>query len=341
MELESILRNAKEQRVSDIHLVYDYAPIFRIDGQLVESEDYSILTKKKLEELTIELIGDTQYQIFKTVQEYDMAFEKKGIGRYRGNFHYQKETIGISLRKLNDKVPVLSELKLEKKLKRFLEFKNGLVLVTGETGSGKTTTVAALLNEINMKEQKHIITLEDPIEYIYPKGKSVVEQREIGTDTKTFGNALKYILRQDPDVIFVGELRDIETVSAAITAAETGHLVFATLHTNSASKTIDRILDVFPKEKQEQIKSQLSSTLRGIVTQQLIPKLRGTGRVLSQEILINTPAISNLIKEGDLTQINSMMEINTLKGMTTMNKSLELLYEEQIISKKEYMRRKV
>lgn len=337
--LKNFLIEAKGRESSDIHLVYNYPPMYRVDGSLRGSELYSELTKENLVEIVKELIGEDEYKKFEAIKEYDMAFEFEGIGRYRGNFHYQQESIGISLRKLNDNVPTLKELNLESKMSRFLNYQNGLILVTGETGSGKSTTLAALINEINQRESKHIITLEDPIEYVYKRKKALIEQREIGADSESFQSALKYILRQDPDVILIGELRDRETVTAAITAAETGHLVLATLHTNSAAKTIDRIIDVFPKEKQDQVKSQLSTILRGVVSQQLIPRVGG-GRSLAQEILISTPAISNLIKEGDLNQIQSMMEVGAINGMITMEKSLEWLYREGNISEKDYNLRK-
>ncbi len=251
----------------------------------------------------------------------------------------QRGTIGITVRVLNTEILSFEQLKLPRTLEQFTEYKNGLVLVTGPTGSGKTTTLAAMIDKINNEKAYHIITIEDPIEYLHSHKKSVVEQREIRSDTASFKTALKYILRQDPDVILVGEMRDLETIEAAITAAETGHLVFGTLHTNSAAKTIDRIIDVFPKERQAQIRSQLSTSLRGVIAQQLVPLKDGSGRRVALEILVGNPAVGNLIREGKIHQIPTVIQTGARFGMITMEKSLEALYKKGIISREEYKNR--
>jgi twitching motility protein PilT len=321
-----ILEFAKEKEASDIHLIAGYSPSFRINGFIKRfDENFKELDGEIIEELAMGLIDEDAMQRLKEIKELDVSFEIENLGRYRINCHYQQKTIGIAIRLLNEKIPTLEELGIESTMSRFLEYENGLVLITGETGSGKSTTLAAIINEINMKDEKHIITLEDPIEYKYGKGSSVVEQREISVDSKSFASGLKYILRQDPDIILIGELRDAETISIALTAAETGHLVFATLHTNSAPKSIDRLIDSFAKERQEQVKAQLSTTLKAIVSQRLLPTKEKDARVLAQEIMLVTTAISNLIKEGDTRQINSTMSISSQDGNITMDSALQKL----------------
>jgi len=339
MELRKVLEKAKEVGGSDIHFVVGRPPMIRINGELLDTGDFEKMVPQKLEDLAKTILSEDQYIEFREHYEYDFAFGVAGLGRYRVNVHMQRGTIGITIRVLNTEILSFEELKLPGTLKQFTEYKNGLVLVTGPTGSGKTTTLAAMIDKINNEKPHHIITIEDPIEYLHSHKKSVVEQREIRSDTASFKTALKYILRQDPDVILVGEMRDLETIEAAITAAETGHLVFGTLHTNSAAKTIDRIIDVFPKERQGQIRSQLSTSLRGVIAQQLVPLKDGSGRRVALEILVGTPAVGNLIREGKIHQIPSALQTGARFGMVTMEKSLEDLYDKGIITREEYNNR--
>lgn len=339
MELRKVLEKANEVKGSDIHFVAGKPPMMRINGDLLDTGDFEKMLPQALEDLARSILSEDQYVEFKRDHEYDFAFGIPGLGRYRVNIHMQRGTVGITVRVLNTKILSFEELKLPETLKQFTEYKNGLVLVTGPTGSGKTTTLAAMIDKINTEKPHHIITIEDPIEYLHTHKKSVVEQREIRSDTASFKTALKYILRQDPDVILVGEMRDLETIEAAITAAETGHLVFGTLHTNSAAKTIDRIIDVFPKERQAQIRSQLSTSLRGVIAQQLVPLKNEIGRIVALEVLVGTPAIGNLIREGKIHQIQSALQTGARFGMITMEKSLEELYNKGVITREEFKNR--
>ena len=339
MELRKVLEKANEVGGSDIHFVAGRPPMIRIDGELLDTGDFEKLMPAILKKLAEEILSEDQYIQFKKDLEYDFAFGVAGLGRYRANIHMQRGTIGITIRVLSTTISTFEELNLPETLKQFTEYKNGLVLVTGPTGSGKTTTLAAMIDKINDEKAYHIITIEDPIEYLHSHKKSVVEQREIRADTDSFKTALKYILRQDPDVILVGEMRDLETIEAAITAAETGHLVFGTLHTNSASKTIDRIIDVFPRERQAQIRSQLSTSLRGVIAQQLIPLKSGKGRRVALEVLVGTPAIGNLIREGKIHQIQSVLQTGARFGMITMDRSLEDLFQKNLITRDEIKKR--
>ena len=339
MELRKVLEKAKEVGGSDIHFVAGRPPMIRINGELLDTGDFDKMIPSVLKNLAKEILSEDQYIEFKKNLEYDFAFGVAGLGRYRVNIHMQRGTIGITIRVLSTEILSFEQLNLPDSLKQFTEYKNGLVLVTGPTGSGKTTTLAAMIDKINDEKAYHIITIEDPIEYLHSHKKSVIEQREIRADTASFKTALKYILRQDPDVILVGEMRDLETIEAAITAAETGHLVFGTLHTNSAAKTIDRIIDVFPKERQAQIRSQLSTSLRGVIAQQLIPLKDGSGRRVALEILVGNPAVGNLIREGKIHQIPSVLQTGARYGMIPMEKSLDILYEKGLISKDEIKKR--
>jgi len=339
MELKKVLEKANEVGGSDIHFVVGRPPMIRINGELLDTGDFEKMVPQTLNKLAKEILSEDQYIEFQRELEYDFAFGIAGLGRYRANIHMQRGTIGITIRVLSTNILSFEELNLPQTLKQFTEYKNGLVLVTGPTGSGKTTTLAAMIDKINSEKAYHIITIEDPIEYLHSHKKSVVEQREIRADTASFKTALKYILRQDPDVILVGEMRDLETIEAAITAAETGHLVFGTLHTNGAAKTIDRIIDVFPKERQAQIRSQLSTSLRGVIAQQLVPLKDGSGRRAALEILVGNSAVGNLIREGKIHQIQSIIQTGARFGMTTMEKSLQNLYEKRLINKEEIEKR--
>jgi twitching motility protein PilT len=333
-----ILNEAQSRKASDVHLVVGRPPMLRIHGVLEEYGD-EILSPDAAKLLIYSILNEEQRVKFELEKELDFSFGVKDMGRYRANIHYQRGTIAAALRSINTTVPSMEELGLPKVLKTFTEYNNGLILVTGPTGSGKSTTLATLIDEINRTKAEHIITIEDPIEYLHRHQKSVIEQREIGADTTSFAGALRYALRQDPDVILIGEMRDLETIVAALTAAETGHLVFATLHTRDAAQTIDRIVDVFPPSQQQQIRLQLSNALRGIISQQLITNRQGNRRELAYEVLVGTPAIGNLIRESKTHQIYSMIQTGGKLGMRTMDSVLKELFEKGRISLNEYKRR--
>jgi len=341
VNITEILKTAKERGASDIHLVVGKPPMIRIHGDMHPvSEDEPRLGPDQTKDLAYSLLDDDKIRMFEMSHELDFAFGIKEIGRYRVNVHQQRGTVGVTIRSLSTEILSVEQLGLPKTLLQFTELKNGLVLVTGPTGSGKSTTLAALIDKINNEKPHHILTVEDPIEYLHKHKTSVVEQREVHSDTESFASALKYALRQDPDVILIGEMRDLETIEAALTAAETGHLVFGTLHTNSAAKTIDRIIDVFPENQQAQVRAQLSTSLRGIVAQQLIPTKGHDGRVCALEILVGTPAVGNLIREGKSHQIQSIIQTGAKFGMQTMQSSLEEFYRKGKISREEYDARK-
>jgi len=322
---------------SDLHITVGSPPIFRKDGKLVglNELDNSFhivpLTQEIIEVLTKSIIPDNKWDLLEEKGEIDFSHTVHGLGRFRVNIYRQRGYIGMAIRSIPLGIPTLNDLGLSPALRRFSHLPNGLVLVTGPTGSGKSTTLAALIDLINTERSCHIITLEDPIEYLHKHKKSIVNQREIGSDTLTFAGALRAALRQDPDVILVGEMRDLETMETALKAAETGHLVFATLHTNSAVQTIDRIVDVFPFSQQQQVKIQLAGVLRGIISQRLLP-LVGGGRVAVQEILIANSAIRSLIREGKTHQILSVMQTSAKEGMITMEKAVKELFHQGKIS---------
>lgn len=332
MEIREILEIAKSMDASDIHLIVGKAPIFRVHGEIVELQNGERMMPENAQRLIYSILNDSQQKAFEEKKELDFSFGINTLGRYRANIHMQRGTVAAAIRTISTDIPDLTTLGLPKSVEKFADVNNGLVLVTGPTGSGKSTTLAAIIDKINTQTAQHIITVEDPIEYLHRHKKSVIEQREIKTDTESFASALKYAMRQDPDVILIGEMRDLETIEAALTAAETGHLVFATLHTNDAAQTIDRIVDVFPTNQQEQIRLQLSTSLKGVVAQQLIPRIDKKGRVLAVEVLVGTPAISNLIREAKTHQIYSMIETGTRFGMKSMDSSLKELYEKRFIS---------
>ncbi len=332
MEIREILEIAKSMDASDIHLIVGKAPIFRVHGEIVELQNGERMMPENAQRLIYSILNDSQQKAFEEKKELDFSFGINTLGRYRANIHMQRGTVAAAIRTISTDIPDLTTLGLPKSVEKFADVNNGLVLVTGPTGSGKSTTLAAIIDKINTQTAQHIITVEEPIEYLHRHKKSVIEQREIKTDTESFASALKYAMRQDPDVILIGEMRDLETIEAALTAAETGHLVFATLHTNDAAQTIDRIVDVFPTNQQEQIRLQLSTSLKGVVAQQLIPRIDKKGRVLAVEVLVGTPAISNLIREAKTHQIYSMIETGTRFGMKSMDSSLKELYEKRFIS---------
>ncbi|MBT4121094.1 MAG: PilT/PilU family type 4a pilus ATPase [Candidatus Magasanikbacteria bacterium] len=313
---------------SDLHLVSGERPTLRVDGNLVDIEDKD-LPEKELETGLLSLLSAEQKKKYQEELELDFGYQDKDM-RFRVNLHQQQEKIGMAARLIPHDIPSPEDLRFESILNDFTNLLNGLVLVVGPTGHGKSTTLASMIEEINKTRKAHIITIEDPIEFLFEDKESMIEQREVGTDTKSFAAALKHVLRQDPNVILVGEMRDPETIATVLTAAETGHLVFSTLHTSSAAEAIERIVDVFDGAKQKQILIQLSAVLRGVVSQQLIPTKDGK-RVAAREILVNTPAISNLIRENNIAQIPSSIQTGMKDGMSTLENSLKQLVKEDLI----------
>lgn len=306
--LTQLLKTVSAHKASDLHLIVNSEPKIRLDGTL-QPLDLSPLGSNDIRSLCYSILTDSQKKKFEETKELDFAFAMPDVGRFRGNYYMEKNNVAAAFRIIPQKIPTADELGFPSIIKSLIKNEKGLILVTGPTGSGKSTTMASIINELNLTEEKHIITIEDPIEFLHPHKKSVISQRNVGEDTASFATALKYSLRQDPDVIYVGEMRDIETISAAMTAAETGHLVFGTLHTNSAPQTISRIVNVFPSDEQAMIRTQLSMSLLGVISQVLIPKIGG-GRVAVQEILVNNNAIANLIREDKQHQIYAQMQLN-------------------------------
>lgn len=331
MRLEELIIKAKEDGASDIHLVCGLAPKYRLDGELINMSS-TLLSHMDCEAYAQGIAGE-DYKKIETIGELDLAKTIAGE-RVRINLFRQQGNISAALRLLSSKIPKLDELGLPPVVSQFSSWKKGIILVTGETGSGKSTTLAAVLNEINRTRNAHIITLEDPIEYIYEPDKCIINQREIGTDTKSYAEGLRAILREDPDVILIGEMRDQSTIETALTAAETGHLVFATLHTNSATDSIDRIVGSFPAERQSQIRLELSSCLKAVVSQQLLPKRLGKGRVAACEVMVVNPAIKNLIREGKTPQMFSAMLSGAADGSITMDNMLIKMVKDQSIDTK-------
>ena len=331
MDLNSLLKEMKHRGASDLHLVARISPMFRIDGDL-KKLDEGILTDKETKSLIYSFIDEKQIAEFEKNHELDFSFGKPGLGRFRTNLHFQKGSIAAAVRRIPDRIPSLSELNLPPILAELALKEKGLVLVTGPSGCGKSTTLAVMIKIINEQRSVHIITIEDPIEYLHSHNKSIVEQREVGSDTFSFADSLKRCLRQDPDVIMIGEMRDLETIATAITAAETGHLVLATLHTPNAPEAVNRIVDVFPPYQQTQIKIELSSTLQGIIAQALLPKKDSQGRVPAVELLIATSAVRNLIRTGKSHQLWTSMQTGSQFGMQTMDEALKDLINRDIVS---------
>ncbi|MFD1851894.1 type IV pilus twitching motility protein PilT [Oceanobacillus bengalensis] len=335
-DIDQLLRKAYTMGASDLHLTVNSPPILRINGRLVP-EGNEALTKLDTEEMAEQLIPKYDWGRFIEVGEHDFSYYLEKISRFRVNAYHQKQQIGIVARVIPKEIPTIEQLRMPMILEDLAKKPQGLILVTGPTGSGKSTTLAAMINYINHHDAKHIITLEDPIEYVHKHRKSIVNQREVGTDTKSFANGLRAALRQDPDIILVGEMRDHETISTAITAAETGHLVLATLHTNSAAQTINRIIDVFPPHQQGQIRIQLASVLSGIISQRLMPTADRTGRIAATEILINLPSVANLIRNEKVDQINNILQTSRASGMHTLEMSVRELLNRGMI-KADYAR---
>ena len=333
MTVEELIAQARRDKASDVHLVRGLTPRYRVDGELREMCP-EVLTKERCEEIARELLGEEIFEQALKIGEADLAHTIAG-NRCRLNLFLQQGAWSAAIRLLNDHIPNMSELGLPKVAAELPGYSQGLILITGETGSGKSTTLAAVLNEINKNEYKHILTLEDPIEYVYTPIKCVINQREMGRDTQSFAAGLRAALREDPDVILVGEMRDLETIETALTAAETGHLVFGTVHTNSAADSIDRIVDVFPAERQQQIRLQLSMSLKAVFSQQLLPKVGG-GRVLAAEVMKVDGAIRNLIREGKTPQIVNAIQTTGSVGNILMDRCLQNLRTAGTISEETY-----
>jgi len=337
--LHQLLKAMVEKGASDLHVTTASPPQLRIDGKLVPLKTPP-LTPVETKQLCYSILTDAQKHRFEEDSELDLSFGVKGLSRFRANIFMQRGAVAGAFRTIPFKILTFQELGLPPIIAELAKKPRGLVLVTGPTGSGKSTTLASIIDKINTDRHEHIITIEDPIEYLHPHKNCVVNQREVGADTQSFKKALKYILRQDPDVVLVGEMRDLETIEAALVISETGHLAFATLHTNSAVQTINRILDVFPPYQQPQVRAQLSFVLEGVVTQNLLPKAGGPGRVLILEVMIPNPAIRNLIREDKIHQVYSQMQIGQTKfGMQTFNQSLALAYSKRLITLEEAMGR--
>lgn len=337
-DLVTLLRSVVANNASDLHLIARSEPQIRVNGSL-QSLDLKVLDGKEIESLCYTQITDEQKSTLEENRELDFAIELPNIGRFRGNYYYTMNgSLAAAFRIIPVEVPSLDDLKAPSIFKELIKREKGLILVTGPTGSGKSTTLAAMLNEINITHRKHIITVEDPVEFVHENKKSVFSHRNVGTDTKSYARALKFSLREDPDIILIGEMRDRETISTAITAAETGHLVFGTLHTNSAIQTINRIVDSFDGGEQLQVRNMLSSSMSAVISQSLLPK-HGGGRVAVHEILINNPAVANLIRENKIHQIYSQMQLNQQHtGMQTQTQALLKLVRSNIISKDNALR---
>jgi twitching motility protein PilT len=353
MKITEIITQGVKLGVSDIHLTVGKPPIYRLHGTLYPLDapelkekldlfpdgEVKILTPADTEALAQEIMTKTQAEKFQEKGDFDFSYTVPGMARLRVNTFKQRNSTAMALRVLNSSIPSFQELGLPDVLATLSRRPNGLVLVTGPTGCGKSTTQAAMIDLINKEKRMHIITLEDPIEYLHRHELSMVNQREIGQDSQSFATALRSALREDPDVILVGEMRDLETIAITITAAETGHLVLATLHTPSAAETINRVIDVFPPNQQQQVRIQLANTLEGIIAQQLIPRRDKPGRVAALEILVATPAIRNLIREGRTHQIISQLQTGAKYGMQTLDMALRQLYQKNIISREEVLKR--
>lgn len=338
MQIEELLFHMIDVGASDLHLCVGQPPELRIFGTLVPTE-YDLLKDEDIRALAGSILTPDQQRILEQTKELDGSFGLKDISRFRINVHFQRGTIAISIRRISYEIPSLDELGLPPILTEFSSFTSGLFLVTGPAGSGKSTTLASMLDHINQTKKVRIITIEDPIEYLHSHKKSTIIQREVGEDTLTYAGALKHVLRQDPNIILVGEMRDLETMQAVLTLAETGHLVLSTLHTRDTINTVNRIVDIFPSYQQQQIRVQLSMVLVGIITQQLLPRADGQGRVLAYELMNVIPSIRNLIRENILGQIYSFLQTGSEYGMCTMNHSLMRLYKSKLVSKEEIFKR--
>ncbi|OGK39307.1 type IV pili twitching motility protein PilT [Candidatus Roizmanbacteria bacterium RIFCSPHIGHO2_12_FULL_44_10] len=332
MDITELLNLAVEKVASDLHIIPGYHPSLRVNGELFSLKTYPELTPEMTKEMLFSILSDEKKEFLLTNRELDLGYNH-GTARFRINLYSIRGAFAGAFRLITTKISPLESLNLPPILHNFTGIKQGFILVTGPTGEGKTTTIAAMINEINLKSSRHILTIEDPIEYIYPQARSIISQREIGQDTHSWSVALKSALREDPDVVLIGEMRDYETIQAALTIAETGHLVFSTLHTNSVPQTIDRIVDVFPSSQQNQVRMQLASTLKAVISQRLVPTIDQKSRIPACEILISSPAISSIIRENKTHLIDNVLETSSDQGMLLMEQYLTNLYMEGKISR--------
>jgi twitching motility protein PilT len=334
MLLNSLLKTAVEHTASDIHLVAGLTPYMRVDGELIQL-DPKALSATDTEAIVKELLDENQWKKFSIEKDFDIAHETEDGTRFRINIHFEKGNIGLSARTIPATIPTMEDVMMPEIMYKLCNLDRGLILVTGPTGCGKSTSLAAMIDYINQNRSTNIITLEDPIEFVFKPVKSLIRQRQLGSDMLNFQNGLTHVLRQDPNVIMIGEMRNLETIATAVTLAETGHLVFATLHTYSAAQTVDRIIDIFPPHQQNQIRTQVSITLQAVISQRLLPKV-GKGRVAAREIMLNTPAIANLIRENKVSQIKTTIQTSAKEGMITMDNSLSKLLKDGVISQETY-----
>lgn len=324
--IDELLTQAVQQGASDLHLAAGSEPLLRINGELMELKEYGELTPAQTEEMVMSMLTKEQKEHFEHERELDLSYEVKGVARFRVNAHWERDAIGLVARVVSSTIPTMEQLGFSEVVYRLARQRQGLVLVTGPTGCGKSTSLAAMVDLINTERRAHIVTLEDPIEFLHTTKQSLIRQRQLYSDFLSFEEALKHVVRQDPNVVMVGEMRDLETIAAAITVAETGHLVLATLHTLNAAQTVDRIVDIFPPHQQEQVRVQLSLVLRGVISQQLLPRVSG-GRIAAREIMVNTPAIANLIRENKVSQIKTVLQTSAEVGMQTLDQDIKRLYE--------------
>ncbi|MFH1776715.1 MAG: type IV pilus twitching motility protein PilT [Candidatus Omnitrophota bacterium] len=338
-EIIELFQLIVERKASDLHLTAGLPPEIRVDGELIQLSNHNPLTPERIENMIDEILSEEQKKIFEEKKELDASYGIRDLSRFRINVFKQRGSIAVAVRAIPYNIPTIESLGLPEIVKEFAEKPNGLVLVTGATGSGKSTTLAAMIDYINERRKCHIISIEDPIEYLHRHKKSTINQRELGTDTLSFAEALKHVFRQDPDIVLIGELRDLETIQTALTLAETGHLIFGTLHTGSAANSIARIVDVFPAHQQQQIRVQLSLVLLGVIVQQLMPNVNGKGRTLAYEVMSVSSGIQNLIRENNLHQIYSAIQMGRKYGMCTMNHSMADLVNDGSVSYEEAMRR--
>ena len=331
LRIEILLEEIVRKNASDLHLQVGLPPMMRLDGVLAPVPGYNPLNAEEVEHLVFAILDDDQQKILIKDKEFDFSFAFGDLGRFRVNAFHERGNLAASLRLIPNQIKTITELGMPPVIQSFADFPRGLVLVTGPTGSGKSTTLAALIDKINSEKAQHIITIEDPIEFTHKSKRSAIVQREVHYDTYSFSAALRSSLRQDPDVVLIGEMRDLETISAAITIAETGHLVFATLHTNSAAQSIDRMIDVFPPHQQSQVRSQLANILQGICAQRLVPAIGG-GRVVAAEVMVANPAIRNIIREGKTHQLDTVIQTGSDQGMQTMDRTLVKLVQSGVVT---------
>jgi twitching motility protein PilT len=339
LNLRALLDEMVERQASDLHITSGQRPKLRVDGSLTDSRIDQVLTPKDTLQLTYSILTENQKKRFETEDELDFSFGIQNLARFRANAFRQRGCVALAIRQVPHRISSFEELGLPSVVEKLANRPRGLVLVTGPTGSGKSTTLASMVDKINRERRGHILTVEDPIEFIHTHRGCTINQREVGADTKTFANALKYALRQDPDVILVGEMRDLETIQAALTISETGHLCLATLHTNSAAESVNRIIDVFPSHQQSQVRAQLAFVLEGVVTQTLLPRARGRGRTVACEVMVATPAVRACIRDDKVHQIYSIMQAGKKHGMQTMNDALYQLYMQREVELEECVKR--